>query len=151
MSSTAFHRVPPGLACTSFPPHDHLHAASAAGAAQDVFDEGPAQERRPVHARLAPGLREVVFPRRLDHWYPPDGRAPDPGPPRGVNVSGEARPSIWLARRVVGRREERDGVVVWQLHVDVGAEGRAAVAEELGRVERFLASSGLTARAGRSG
>ncbi|MEQ1508398.1 MAG: crosslink repair DNA glycosylase YcaQ family protein, partial [Myxococcota bacterium] len=44
---------------------------------------------------LAPGLREVVFPFSVAHWHPPDGASPGPGPHKGANVSGEARPSIW--------------------------------------------------------
>lgn len=92
-------------------------------------------------AWFAPGVREVVFPQRLEHWSPPDGVAPPPGPYRGVNVSGEARPSLWWGGRAVGRWEERDGGVVWQVHADVGAEGRAAIAREVARVSAFLATS----------
>lgn len=92
---------------------------------------------------LAPGLREVLFPYSVAHWHPPDGVAPGPGPHKGVNVSGEARPSIWWGGRVVGRWEERDGGVVWQLHADVGAAGRAEVEEAIDGLARFLAASGL--------
>ena len=87
---------------------------------------------------LAPGLREVLFPFNARHWAPPNGGAPGPGPHGGANVSGEARPSIWWAGRVVGRWEESEGGVAWQLHADVGAEGRSAIEVELGRLERFL-------------
>jgi hypothetical protein len=91
---------------------------------------------------LAPGLRDVLFPFLSSHWSPPDGAAPGPGPHKGANVSGEARPSIWWGGRVVGRWEERDGVV-WQLHADIGAEGRAEVAAATEHLARFLQDSGL--------
>lgn len=94
-------------------------------------------------AWFAPGLREVVFPRSLEHWSPPNGAAPPPGPPRGVNVSGEARPSLWWGGRVVGRWEERDGGVVWQVHVDVGTEGRAALGDAVARTDAFLSAARL--------
>lgn len=92
---------------------------------------------------LAPGLREVLFPFAVPHWCPPDGDGPGPGPHKGANVSGEARPSIWWGGTAVGRWEERDGGVVWQLHAAIGAEGRAEVAAEIDRLARFLQESGL--------
>ena len=87
---------------------------------------------------LAPGLQPVVFPHNPEHWFPPDGVDPGPGPHPGVRASGEARPTVWYGGRVVGRWEERGGVVM-QLHVDVGTEGVHAVARERERLERFLA------------
>lgn len=87
---------------------------------------------------LAPGLREVVFPRCLHHWQPPSGTDPGPGPHAGVNVSGEARPSVWWGGRVVGRWEEAGDEVVWQLHADIGAEGRAAVESAVDSLRGFL-------------
>lgn len=88
---------------------------------------------------LAPGLRAVVFPSHPTHWRPPDGADPGPGPHRGVNASGEARPTIWWRGRVVGRWEEADGGVAWQLHADVDPAGRAAIAAEVARLDAFLA------------
>jgi hypothetical protein len=87
---------------------------------------------------LAPGLREVVFPSHPTHWRPPDGVSPGPGPHRGINASGEARPTVWWRGRVVGRWEQEDGRVVWQLHADLDPTARAAVADEVARLERFL-------------
>lgn len=92
---------------------------------------------------LAPGLKEVVFPFSVAHWHPPDGVAPVPGPQKGANVSGEARPSIWWGGRVVGRWEERDPGVVWQLHADIGTDGQADVAARMDDLARFLERSGL--------
>jgi hypothetical protein len=88
---------------------------------------------------LSPGLRPVLFPFNAAHWAPPNGVDPGPGPHGGANVSGEARPSIWWAGRVVGRWEQSGDGVAWQLHADVGSEGRSAIEVELGRLERFLA------------
>ncbi len=88
---------------------------------------------------LAPGLKDVLFPFDVKHWHPPDGVAPGPGPHKGVNVSGEARPSVWWAGRAVGRWEQRDADVVWQLHADVGAEGKARLAEAIDGLRRFVA------------
>lgn len=87
---------------------------------------------------LAPGLREVLFPFNASHWFPPDGVDPGPGPHKGVNVTGEARPSVWWGGRVVGRWEEAGEGVVWQVHSAVGAEGQARIAAEITRLERFL-------------
>lgn len=92
---------------------------------------------------LAPGLKEVIFPFKVEHWHPPDALAPPPGPHKGPNVSGEARPSIWWAGRVVGRWEEAEEGVVWQLHADIGAEGRARIEASLQRLSDFLKESGL--------
>lgn len=88
---------------------------------------------------LAPGLRAVVFPYDPSHWSPPDGTDPGPGPHRGANASGEARPTLWWNGRVVGRWEERGERIAWQLHADVGAEGRDALAATVARLERFFA------------
>ncbi|MEZ4321668.1 MAG: winged helix DNA-binding domain-containing protein [Myxococcota bacterium] len=83
---------------------------------------------------LAPGLRDVVFPQRVKHWAPPDGTAPE-SVQKGVNVSGEARPSIWWDGQVVGRWEEREGALVWQLHHDVGSEATARIAHRIEALE----------------
>ena len=80
---------------------------------------------------LAPGLRAVVFPRLVHHWAPPDGADPGDDASSGANVSGEARPSIWWDGRVVGRWEERDGGIVWQLHADVGSHAEARIRERV--------------------
>ncbi len=87
---------------------------------------------------LTPGLREVIFPYSIAHWHPHGGGAPGPGPHGGVNTSGEARPSIWWAGRVVGRWEEHADGVVWRVHGEVGVEGRAGIAAEVARLDRFL-------------
>ena len=89
---------------------------------------------------LAPGLQPVVFPHNVEHWFPPDGVDPGPGPHPGVRTSGEARPTVWYGGRVVGRWEERGGVVT-QLHAEIGAEGVAAVAAERDRLTMFLADT----------
>lgn len=87
---------------------------------------------------LAPGLREVLFPFTVQHWHPPDGVSPGPGPHKGANVSGEARPSIWWRGRVVGRWEQRESRVLWQLHAPLEPDARAAITAEVARLERFL-------------
>ena len=87
---------------------------------------------------MAPGLRDVIFPFSVSHWRPPDGVSPGPGPHKGVNVSGEARPSVWWGGRVVGRWEEAPTGPVWQLHADVGAEAGDAIKREVQRLRRFL-------------
>ena len=56
---------------------------------------------------------------------------------------GQARPSIGWGGRVVGRWEQQGAGVVWQLHADVGADGRADIAGEVSRLGRFLEASGL--------
>ncbi len=87
---------------------------------------------------LAPGLREVLFPFTVQHWHPPDGVSPGPGPHKGANVSGEARPSIWWRGRVVGRWEQREAKVLWQLHAPLEPDAREAITAEVARLERFL-------------
>lgn len=94
-------------------------------------------------AWMIPGLKGVIFPFNITHWFPPQGVDPGPGPHKGVNTTGEARPSVWWGGRAVGRWEEAAGGLVHQLHHDVGAEGRAAVERELEAVEAFLRRSGL--------
>ena len=89
---------------------------------------------------LEPGLKDVLFPYNIPHYYPPDGVGPPPGPKGGVNNSGEARPSIWWGGRAVGRWEERDGNVLFRIHADVGADATRAIEAELARLEAFLAT-----------
>jgi hypothetical protein len=100
---------------------------------------------------LAPGLQKVIFPMRLGHWAPPDGADPGPGPWPGPNATGEARPSIWWGGRVVGRWEEGESSVQWQLHADVGAEGKAEIGASAAQLAKFLKDSGLQARVERQG
>ncbi|MCA9488888.1 MAG: winged helix DNA-binding domain-containing protein [Myxococcales bacterium] len=88
---------------------------------------------------LATGLKEVVFPYSVSHWHPPDGTDPGPGPHKGVNVTGEARPSLWWGGRVVGRWEEGGGTPVWQVHGPLPAAARAEVEAEVAAVAAFLA------------
>lgn len=87
---------------------------------------------------LAPGLRDVLFPHSPTHWAPPNGTSPGPGPHGGAKATGEARPSIWWEGRAVGRWEEHKGGVVWQLHADVGTEGKRRIEEEIARLDSFL-------------
>jgi hypothetical protein len=87
---------------------------------------------------LAPGLQKVIVPMRIGHWAPPDGADPGPGPYKGPNATGEARPSVWWGGRVVGRWEEHEDGVVWQLHADIGAEGKAQIEAGMEALVRSL-------------
>ncbi len=48
---------------------------------------------------------KMLFPRNREHYWPPEMKPPPPGPPKGMNASGEIRPSIWVDGRIVGRWE----------------------------------------------
>ncbi|MFW9919359.1 MAG: winged helix DNA-binding domain-containing protein [Candidatus Thorarchaeota archaeon] len=48
---------------------------------------------------------KVLFPRNREHFWPPGMKPPPPGPPKGMNASGEIRPSIWIDGKIVGRWE----------------------------------------------
>lgn len=115
----------------------------AAGAWALPYEDAFLKASRDRTAWLAPGLQPVLFPYSVAHWHPPAGADPGPGPHKGPNVTGEARPSVWWGGRAVGRWEERDGGVVHEVHADVGAEGRAAIDREVGSVAAFLRRSGL--------
>lgn len=101
------------------------------------YEDGLLKGYRDRDWLLAPGLREVLFPYSIAHWHPPDGADPGPGPHKGVNVSGEARPSVWWGGRVVGRWELGEGGPVWQVHAQVGGGAEEAIAGEIGRLGRF--------------
>jgi hypothetical protein len=87
---------------------------------------------------LVGDLQPVLFPFNAQHWRPPSGEDPGPGPHQGANVSGEARPSVWWDGRAVGRWEREDTTVVHELHVDPGPEGRAAIQDRLAALQAFL-------------
>ncbi len=48
--------------------------------------------------------REILFPRKPEYYWPPDMKPPKE-PPKGMNASGELRPSIWHNGMIVGRWE----------------------------------------------
>lgn len=50
-------------------------------------------------------LQPIIFPRNREHYWPPKLNPPPPGPPKGMNASGEKRPSIWVDGKIVGRWE----------------------------------------------
>ncbi len=54
---------------------------------------------------LTSELEMVLFPRNREYFWPPEMKPPPPGPPKGINASGEIRPSIWVDGRIVGRWE----------------------------------------------
>ncbi|MFW9849490.1 MAG: DNA glycosylase AlkZ-like family protein [Candidatus Thorarchaeota archaeon] len=54
---------------------------------------------------LTDDARDVLYPRLREHYWPPEMMPPPPGPPKGMNASGEMRPSIWMDGQVVGRWE----------------------------------------------
>ncbi|MDF1539834.1 MAG: winged helix DNA-binding domain-containing protein, partial [Candidatus Thorarchaeota archaeon] len=64
---------------------------------------------------LSEDMENILFPRNREHYWPPKMEPPPPGPPKGMNASGEKRPSIWVNGRIVGRWEidqEKDDVTV---------------------------------------
>lgn len=64
---------------------------------------------------LTEEMQKVLFPRNREHYWPPKMKPPPPGPPKGMNASGEKRPSIWVDGRIVGRWEinqEKDDVTI---------------------------------------
>ena len=54
---------------------------------------------------LTEEAKKYLFPRRPEHYRPPEMNPPPSGPPTGMNQSGEIRPSIWVDGKVVGRWE----------------------------------------------
>ncbi len=62
---------------------------------------------------LSEDAKKKLYPRRPEHYRPPEMNPPPPGPPKGMNASGEMRPSIWVDGKVVGRWEidQSDGDV----------------------------------------
>lgn len=66
---------------------------------------------------------------------------------RLFDTDGNAGPTVWYHGRVVGGWAQRPGgEVVTSVVVDVGREGRAAVAAEAARLEAWLAAGGLVVR-----
>jgi hypothetical protein len=71
--------------------------------------------------------REVLFPRRPEYYWPPEMKPPE-GPPRGMNASGELRPSIWYNGMIVGR---------WEIDkASRGYDVRVGLVEEIPRQAR---------------
>jgi hypothetical protein len=63
------------------------------------------------------------------------------------DTNGNAGPTVWWAGRVVGGWAQRpDGEVVVRLLEDVGAEARARVADEAGRLGSWLGDVRLVPR-----
>ncbi|MHA1906573.1 MAG: DNA glycosylase AlkZ-like family protein [Candidatus Thorarchaeota archaeon] len=54
---------------------------------------------------LSDDAKKNLYPRRPEHYWPPEMNPPPPGPPKGMNASGEMRPSIWVDGKVSGRWE----------------------------------------------
>jgi len=86
-------------------------------------------------------LKPVLFPRLAKHAWPPEC-VPPPPTHKGVNQSGEIRPSIWVDGRIVGRWEmERQGRALRVIHAVLGEQPRAVAerieAERL-RLETFV-------------
>lgn len=52
---------------------------------------------------------KILFPSNREYYWPPEMKPPLPERPKGMNASGEIRPSIWADGRIVGR---------WELETD---------------------------------
>jgi hypothetical protein len=54
--------------------------------------------------------------------------------------TGNIGPSVWCDGRIVGGWGQRaDGVIVWRLFTDIGAEQTARVADEAARLTEWIA------------
>lgn len=63
------------------------------------------------------------------------------------DTNGNAGPTIWWDGRVVGGwAQRRDGEIAVELLEDLGAEGRAAIEAEAGRLERWMGPVRITPR-----
>ena len=71
------------------------------------------------------------------------------GPHRAAlfDRAGNAGPTVWWDGRVVGGWiQRRDGEIVWRLLEDVGADGRRAIEQEVGRLQTWLDGAVVVAR-----
>jgi hypothetical protein len=80
-----------------------------------------------------------LFPRRPEHFWPPSGPT---GQAKGMNQSGELRPSIWLGPRIVGRWEldkvGRQRRVVHRLDHDLDPRQRDELDARISDLQRFV-------------
>ncbi len=129
----------------------NLRAALAAlDLAEVEVDTGPAwvmaDDLEPVPspgrwAALLPGLDSTVMGWRERHWYLGDRWD-------GLfDRNGNAGPTVWWCGHVVGGWGQRpDGRVVYRLTEDIGADGKAAVAERAQALEAWLSGVRVTPR-----
>jgi hypothetical protein len=108
-------------------------------------DAGPVPVPEPWVA-LLPALDPTVMGWTGRDWYLGDYG------PRLFDRNGNAGPTVWCDGRVVGGWTQReDGVVVYQVFEDIGAEATAAVAAEAERLTEWLRPVRVAPRArGRS-
>ncbi|MEL6983576.1 MAG: winged helix DNA-binding domain-containing protein, partial [Actinomycetota bacterium] len=84
-------------------------------------------------AALLPSLDPTPMGWKQRHWY----LGPHQGPLFDRN--GNIGPTVWLDGRIVGGWSQRaDGQVVTELFDDVGADGRALIETEVGRIQAFV-------------
>ena len=103
-------------------------------------DLGPAPEL-PPWPNLLPSLDPTVMGWRDRDWYLGDHSG------SLFDRNGNAGPTVWWNGRVVGGwASTAGGNVAYRLLEDIGAEGEAAVAELVGRLERWLGSTKVTPR-----
>jgi hypothetical protein len=104
----------------------------------DDLDPAPAVE---PWAALLPSLDPTVMGWKERAWYLGDHAG------ALFDTNGNAGPTVWWAGRVVGGWAQRpDGEVVVRLLEDVGAEARARVADEAGRLGSWLGDVRLVPR-----
>ncbi|HET8741922.1 MAG TPA: winged helix DNA-binding domain-containing protein [Gaiella sp.] len=103
-------------------------------------DLEPEPRAAPAPAFL-PGLDPTVMGWKERDWYL--------GPHTGAifDRNGNAGPTVWWDGRVVGGWAQRpDGEIVFRVLEDVGADGRAGIAAEAGRLEEWLGDARVTPR-----
>ncbi len=91
---------------------------------------------------LSEHMREVLFPRNREHYWPPKMEPPPPGPQKGMNASGEKRPSIWVDGKIVGRweinQEDEDTIVSIGLVEKVSSKAKSLIKEKQQTLSEFI-------------
>ena len=87
-------------------------------------------------------IEKMLFPRNREHFWPPKMNPPPPGPPKGMNASGEIRPSIWIDGKIVGRWEvetdEDQANVQYAIVAKVAKSLQDEVAQECEDLSEFI-------------
>jgi predicted transcriptional regulator len=90
-------------------------------------------------------IQPKLFPADKKHYWPSSPDAPRKMPSKGIRATGEARPSIWVNGRVVGRWEmdEEDGLkrIVTSLYTKASKPQKSQIEKVRGQLEAFINAS----------
>ncbi len=85
---------------------------------------------------------EMIFPKIRDDYWPPELKPPLSEPRKGIIVSGEIRPSIWVDGSIVGRWEieKRDGQaeIVYGLFTDLSRDALDSIEQTRNELSEFV-------------